>query len=182
VVENGRAWPPSASPPGGSAFGPASCHHSSQAQALEPSRWSQQRRRPPKQTPTTRAHERPSNQVSNNRHRQQWTPADADGRSFPGQACRSAGSLHHDLASGRRGQARPSCRACRVCGVPLPNWAIFGSRLARSAQPTWQADRRAVRPLVPRPVPARSSQAPRQCTARTCERRASTASVFGVTR
>jgi hypothetical protein len=45
----------------------------------------------------------PSNQVSNNRHRQRRTPTDADGRSFRGQACRSAGSSHRDLASGRRG-------------------------------------------------------------------------------
>jgi hypothetical protein len=42
--------------------------------------------------------------VSNNRHHRQWTPADVDGRSFPGQTCRNAGSPHHDLASGRRGQ------------------------------------------------------------------------------
>jgi hypothetical protein len=50
------------------------------------------------------ARERPSNQVSNNRRRQQRTPADADGRSRPGKACRSAGSLQRDLASGRRGR------------------------------------------------------------------------------
>ena len=46
----------------------------------------------------------PSNQVSNNRHRQRRTPADADGRSFPGQASRSPGSPHRNLASGRRGR------------------------------------------------------------------------------
>ncbi len=47
--------------------------------------------------------------MSNNHHRQQWTPADADGRCFPGQTCRSPGSPHRDLASGRRGQQH-----CRI--------------------------------------------------------------------
>jgi hypothetical protein len=42
--------------------------------------------------------------VSNNHHRQQWTRADTDGRCFPGQAGRSAGSPHRALASGRRGR------------------------------------------------------------------------------
>ena len=45
-----------------------------------------------------------SHQVSNNHHRRQWTPADIDGRCVPGQTCRSPGSRHHDLASGRRGR------------------------------------------------------------------------------
>ena len=45
-----------------------------------------------------------SNQVSNDRQRQQWTPADADGRSCPGQECLGAGSPHGELASGRRGR------------------------------------------------------------------------------
>ncbi len=35
-----------------------------------------------------------SNQVSNNRRRRRWTPADADGRCFPGQTYRSPGSPH----------------------------------------------------------------------------------------
>jgi hypothetical protein len=60
-------------------------------------------RRSPKQPLTTSTRERPSNQVSNNRHRQQRTPVDTDGPSFPGQARRSAGSPHDDLASGRNG-------------------------------------------------------------------------------
>jgi hypothetical protein len=37
--------------------------------------------------PSTRA--RPSNQMSNNHHRQLWTPADIGGRYFPGQVRRS---------------------------------------------------------------------------------------------
>lgn len=57
----------------------------------------------PKQPLATSAHERPSNQVSNNHHRQQWTPADDDGRYFRGQTCRSPGSPYRYLASGRRG-------------------------------------------------------------------------------
>ena len=46
----------------------------------------------------------PSNQMSNYRQRHQWTPADTDGQSFAGQACRSAAGPHHNLASGRRGR------------------------------------------------------------------------------
>lgn len=57
-----------------------------------------------KQSLATAAYERPSNQVSNKGHAQQWTPADIDGRQFPGQAHRSAGSAYRDLASGRRSQ------------------------------------------------------------------------------
>jgi hypothetical protein len=48
--------------------------------------------------------ERPSNQVSNDHHAQQWTLADIDGRPLPGQARRSTGSARSDLASGRKGQ------------------------------------------------------------------------------
>ena len=42
--------------------------------------------------------------MSNDARRQQRTPADINGRWFPGQACPSAGREHRDLASGRRGQ------------------------------------------------------------------------------
>jgi hypothetical protein len=41
--------------------------------------------------------------VSNNRHVPHRTLADVDGRSFAGQADRSPGGAHRDLASGRRG-------------------------------------------------------------------------------
>ena len=60
-------------------------------------------KRPPKQSLAAAAYERPSNQVSNKRHAQRRTPADIDGRQFPGQAHRGAGSACRDLASGRRG-------------------------------------------------------------------------------
>ena len=50
-----------------------------------------------------------SDEVSDNRDRQRWTPADTHGRSVPGQACCGAGSLHLYLASGRRGRLR-----CRI--------------------------------------------------------------------
>lgn len=53
---------------------------------------------------TGRQREIASNQLSNNRHHQRWTPADADGRSFAGQAHCLAGSSHRNLASGRRGR------------------------------------------------------------------------------
>ena len=46
----------------------------------------------------------PSNQLSNNRHVRHRTLTDVDGRSFPGQACRSAGCPCRKLASGRRGR------------------------------------------------------------------------------
>jgi hypothetical protein len=71
--------------------------------------------------------ERPSNQVSNNRHRQQWTPTDADGQSFPGQARRSAGSRHRNLASGRRGQdhdRQPQDLAAMLTRVTLENTGL----------------------------------------------------------
>jgi hypothetical protein len=42
--------------------------------------------------------------MSDNRHRQWWTPADTGGRSVPGQACCGAGSPRGNLASGRRGR------------------------------------------------------------------------------
>jgi hypothetical protein len=47
---------------------------------------------PAKVVLTTPARERSSNQMSNNRHRQRWTPADTHGRSVPSQACCEAGS------------------------------------------------------------------------------------------
>jgi hypothetical protein len=55
-------------------------------------------------SPRTLACERPSNQVSNNRHRQWWTPMDSHGRSIAAQACSDADSPRQYLASGRRGQ------------------------------------------------------------------------------
>jgi hypothetical protein len=61
--------------------------------------------RPAPLTDPRERHERPSNEVSNNRHRQRWTPADTRRRPIPGQACCGAGSPHRDLASGRRGHA-----------------------------------------------------------------------------
>ncbi len=57
------------------------------------------------------------------RHRQQWTPADADGRSFPGQACRRAGSPHRYLASGRRGRRLK-------CHLTAPVRIAYGDRHA----------------------------------------------------
>ena len=44
----------------------------------------------------------PSNQVSNDRQCQQWTPADADGRSLPGQAWCGGGSLYGDFGVGTK--------------------------------------------------------------------------------
>jgi hypothetical protein len=51
--------------------------------------------------------------LNNNRHRQRWTPADADGRWSPGQAGRSPDSPRRALASGRRGRM---CNACFPSG------------------------------------------------------------------
>jgi hypothetical protein len=47
--------------------------------------------------------QRASNQVRNDHHRQQWTPA---GQRFPGQTRRGPGSPRRELASGRRGRRR----------------------------------------------------------------------------
>jgi hypothetical protein len=71
---------------------------------------------------------RPSNQVSNNRQRQQRTPANTDGRCFPGQTCRSAGSGRSDLASGRRGRRFKS-------GHPDPGQRKTDAGPARPAEP-----------------------------------------------
>jgi len=73
-------------------------------------------------------HERPSNQVSNNRHGQRRTPADVDRRSFPGQARNSVGSRRSALASGRRGQrsgSRSLSQRNPCLSAALPNLAIF---------------------------------------------------------
>ena len=51
---------------------------------------------------------RPSDEVSDNRHRQRWTPADIHGRSAAGHARCGAGSPRRNLASGRRGQQSSS--------------------------------------------------------------------------
>lgn len=65
--------------------------------------------------------ERLSNQMSNNRHRQQWTPADTHGQSVPGHACCGAGSPRLYLASGRRGQCQHAHRRGSHCSlVKLP--------------------------------------------------------------
>jgi len=63
-------------------------------------------KRTPKQPLVISARERPSDQMSDNRHRQRWTPADVDGRCFPGRTCRCPDSPPRDLASGRRGRRR----------------------------------------------------------------------------
>lgn len=52
---------------------------------------------------TTPARERPSDKVSDNRHRQWWTPADKRGRSAAGYEYYGTGSPRRSLASGRRG-------------------------------------------------------------------------------
>ena len=56
--------------------------------------------------------QRLSDEVSDNRHRQRWMPADIHGRSVAGRACRGAGSPRRYLASGRRGH-RDKCRVQR---------------------------------------------------------------------
>ena len=81
-------------------------------------------------------HKRPGDQMSDNRNRQQWTPADADGRSFPGQTCCRAGSPCPHLASGREADAQDATPV-RRCD-PLPNHALLdqgGSAALRRARP-----------------------------------------------
>jgi len=48
---------------------------------------------------------RPSNQVGNNHHRQQWDTSGHRGQCLAGQAGNNPGSPLRDLASGRRGRA-----------------------------------------------------------------------------
>ena len=72
----------------------------------------------------------PSNQLSNNRHRQRWTPADTDRHLSPGEARRSAGSPHRDLASGR---TRLGFRTKRpIPRVPVTGSAVSAPRTTRS--------------------------------------------------
>jgi hypothetical protein len=52
---------------------------------------------------------RPSDEMSDNRHRQRWTSADIHGRSVAGHACCGAGSPRRNLASGRRGELLTLC-------------------------------------------------------------------------
>ena len=67
--------------------------------------------RSPEQPLATPTRERPSNQVSNNHHPQQWTPADTDGPYFPDQACRGAGSQHRDLRAIYTAADKPAAAA-----------------------------------------------------------------------
>jgi hypothetical protein len=74
----------------------------------------------------------PRNQVSNNRHRHRRTPVDADGRSFPGQAYRSAGSPYATWLRDEGARLR-----CRI----LPYVLIKRGASRRR----WRARRRALR-------------------------------------
>jgi hypothetical protein len=109
-----------------------------------------------------RTQERPSNGVSNNHHRQQWTPVDADGRWSPGQTRRAAGSWHRDLASGRRGRRsglRSSSRHNPRLSAALPNSAVFDQGGAYGAADPAPALRSASKgPRSARRAPSRDLQ------------------------
>lgn len=91
--------------------------------------------------------ERLSNQVSNYRHYQRWTPADAGGQSIPGQAGRSAGSQRRYLASGRRGRVyRADCRIAPYLRSRRRRWP--GSCAGLSL---WEARPARAWPLAGRP-------------------------------
>lgn len=77
----------------------------------------------------------PSNQMSNNHHRQQWTPVDIDGRCFPGQTRRSPGSRHHELASGRRGRAANLTTMLAQNHAPEPPNCTWDQTLEKSHYP-----------------------------------------------
>ena len=71
-----------------------------------------------------------SDEVSDNRHRQRWTPADTHGRSVPGQACCGAGSPRLYLASGRRGRRFKSGHPDReTAGHKASNGLLFVLRV-----------------------------------------------------
>jgi TIR domain len=87
--------------------------------------------------------------VSNSSRLQRRTSADTKGWLLAGQACRSASSERHDLASGRRGQAflRPSCSPTRpdVSSLSMDaatgadtsdGWLVF---ISHSGTDTWVA-------------------------------------------
>ena len=61
---------------------------------------------------------RPSDKVSDNRHRQRWTPADTPRRSAAGHTCCGAGSPRRNLASGRRGRRFESGHPDQLKRVP----------------------------------------------------------------
>ncbi len=152
------------------------------AEAVDPLdlRWTQRRRLGKRVGDSSRsrpARERPSDELSDNRHRQRWTPADTHGWSAAGQACCGAGSPCRDLASGRRGHDAPRPRQARRVRAQSPARCLRlppGSRRARSpparppapaqsppsarARPPWA---RSDRPPVPTRVPCgRGAQAP----------------------
>ena len=93
-------------------------------------------------------HKRLSDQVSDNRLGQRWTPADTHGRSVAGQGCYGAGSPHLYLASGRRGHTAESGYRClsrrQRTARPLPVVHAPGCGLAgrlgaaRRATQTWR--------------------------------------------
>ena len=115
--------------------------------------------------------ERPSDEVSDNRHRQRWTPADTHGRPVAGQLSCDAGSPRLYLASGRRGQCRRSGAAQHgdsrtdLLDPPdlLPNSALLDQarRLRRrgpgvsARPPPWEA-----RPGARRAAPADPADLP----------------------
>jgi hypothetical protein len=77
--------------------------------------------------------------VSNDRHRHEGTSTDTDGRPFPSQAGRSAGSPHGDLASGRRGQWRCSTKVQQPgCVISEPRWPLLTNRPAETPSLIYQ--------------------------------------------
>jgi Enoyl-CoA hydratase/isomerase len=69
--------------------------------------------------------QRLSDQVSDNRHRQRWTPADAHGRSIACHTCYGAGSPHRYLAWGRRGRRFKSGHPDQVKGNSRSSQVAF---------------------------------------------------------
>ena len=76
--------------------------------------------------------QRLSDQVSDNRHGQRWTPADIHGRSVAGHACCGAGSPRLNLASGRRGRRFKSGHPDReMAGHKVSSGLPFALRVPR---------------------------------------------------
>ena len=106
------------------------------------------------------ARERPSDELSDNRHRQRRTPVDAHGRSAASHACCGAGAPCRNLASGRRGQWFGSCGSSQRCPVTLsgPLAAEF-SRTRSSGAAARRRVRRSPRRALALGGPARPGRA-----------------------
>jgi hypothetical protein len=115
--------------------------------------WNEARARLGKRRGTTVAHERPIDELSDNRHWQRWTPTDTHGQYAPGWACNGAGSPPRYLASGRRGQRSGS----RSSSQRNPRLSAYAAHMPRCVAEFSRIRSRRLRCAPPRPGAAPGS-------------------------